>query len=212
MNLKPFFSYDKILVDGKMIVKKDECLSIPSCVSEGKVVIRHLDADRYELTPNKCMEQEIVRLMQSELTNVRRRMYQTLGIREGLVLDLLLDRLQNTAIRPFTEASFLQFWHAILVDGKYEEGVDRDEDKKYILDWLLNQGLIEYDCRGYYSPKSEWVQKLKSKKTYSISALNQLMKCYDLEIISTWMISIGYERRGNSFILPESNAGPWLKL
>lgn len=194
------------------MVEKDECVMIPECIQKGLVVVRHLDHENYELSLNKCLEQEIIRLENENLTNKRRRQYQLLDRRESIVLDLLLARLKNVDVREFKEANFLPYWHLLLVQGKYEEYVGQDDYDEAVLDWLLYHNLAEYDCRGYYSPKAEWIHKVKEKPKISMSAAEKLIKCFDHDIISAWMTSIGYTQNGKTFFLDKNENSPWLSI
>lgn len=212
MNFKPFFIYDRVIIEGRVVVFKDECVAIPDCIQKGLVVVRHLDESRYELTLNKCLENEIIRLERSDLTNKRRRQYQLLDRREIIVLDLLLARLQNTEIREFTEVLMLPYWHLLLVNGKHEEYSGQNDFGEDILDWLLWNHLAEYDCRGYYSPNADWIHKIKEKDKVSMSAAQKLIKCFDEKIVAAWMSSIGYTMIGRTFHLEETHDSPWLLI
>lgn len=199
MKLQSFSLLDKVLERGVISIHKDECLELPKEIYTGQIVIRYQDQELCQLFSNVILEQEIKRVVESNLTNKMRRIYQMLGTREPYVVEQMIERIKRTEYYPHVDNS--KAWNILLEKGKYMETAAEISPS---LDLMIYNQILEYECEGYYSPHSEWVRKIKNNKILSFDKGRELIRCQNDVIVSKWLSSFGYEINGNRYILAES--------
>ncbi|MCK5013815.1 MAG: hypothetical protein KAS66_08335 [Candidatus Omnitrophica bacterium] len=193
MDLNPFTFLDKVIHFGQIERSLVGCQILPKESYSKKIVVRK-GINTYSISYNRELEQAIYRMHHSDLSNRMRRIYDLAGTREPYVVEKLLNRL--SFLEPMGDYS--DRWNLILKDGRYSESPD---EASRLLDYLIHEGLLEYDCEGYYSPNSDWVTKIKKNRVLSKSKASGLLRSNDPGAIETFLSSLGYRLDGEKYRL-----------
>lgn len=203
MRLESFTILDQILEKGEVKTETEGYLATPKEVYSGQIVVRKEDNGKYHLSLNRLLEQEVIRIINSSLTNKMRRVYQLLGTREPYVIEQMINRIKKSEYDINENSS--QAWEALLKTGKYMENTSHST---HALDFMTHYMIVEYECEGYYSPHPEWINKIKKNRTLSRYKVREIIKSDDNVLIHSWMMSIGYKIKNDKYILPKEEQIP----
>ena len=186
MKLKLYFDHDKIVAQGSIITPGGY---FPKEVFSGIVVIRIYDNTHYELSLNKCIEEEVLNIHNKGGPGARSKIYNIIGTREPVAYNLLIDRIvaENNTLKTIKNYYFL--WKEMFSQGVYSQTCAEDN---LILDKAVYDKFLEYDNNGYYSIARSFVERIKQKKSYIVKDAMEIIQCPDDMMTISFFENIGY--------------------
>ena len=194
MHVNLFFLKDKILAEGTHIIDEAVIEELRKDLVSGIIVIRRAADDKYMVSVNKYVEEEVRKVLERGGKNAFNRLYKIADCRESVVIEAMVKRLEDTASPAcWNEAA----WLTTLSTGVHYEYADSQGDS--MLDHMVYKGRLQYESYSTYCLSVEYLNKMFEKEVLYMSWLERYLECKDESIINAFMLRHGYERKGKKF-------------
>lgn len=199
MKINLFFLRDKILSYGAMIVRREDIDSIRKDLLSGMFIIRQYkdEEDVFYVSVNRCFEDKAREEIEKGPKGIRSRLYKLFSVRELVVVDKIMDRLQETEQSSSSSFNHVK-WYDILKKGVYFENTDNVHDT--MLDVLVYTGKLDFETYHTYSIGNDFIDKLLNKGKIFLSVVKRHLEHDDDQAIDSFMSRLGYERKGKQYI------------
>jgi hypothetical protein len=185
--------HDLVLRDGSVRIPAFKIQEIEESLANGSLVIRRVhddDDNLYEVRFNAVVAEEIERIWTSDLPNKLTRIYNLCGSREPVAVQVFLERVEMGDLVPVDLKNWTPaLWNKILVDGAYHESTGM---ATMVLDRLVANGTLVYDCYDNYTFAEAYVNKIRKKKNMSLESAMQALACFDQHTTHSFMTAAGY--------------------